>query len=533
MVDELIDAALDVTPNKKILTSISKDIDLYKGICEMIDNSIDNWILKQKEKNPLYISIYLNEGRNEIVYEDDSGGIKEDILPLVIQPGATERTLEEETIGVFGVGAKRALIALSKYSETVSRYPGNNTFKIILDNKWLTKKEWKIAKYKTSSIEEGHTKFILKNLKFSISRQIITEITDLISETYYYYLKERNVTVELNGAKLTPNIFNNWSYPPEGRHPREYKFNIKLGEDIIRCSMTIGLMLESSQTGKYGFDLFCNDRRILYEVNDHRLGFRKGSNALGTPHSTIAWFRGIIRLKGKNKNMPWNSSKSDIDPFHPAYIALYKWIILLAKPYVQLSRRIYSESDKLIKPFKNGKIEIVKLKDMKSAEVNKPILPPGQLSYEKKAKKENIKELKDKPWTRALLENIIATDIVLKSNLEYKNRYALILLDSCLEIAFKEYILRVKKFNLPLKADFRKNLHKMVKKHSSFNKILWDKIDTYYDLRCKLYHEEAATSLTKTEIVDFREEVVCKILRDLHNLSFDFSEGADFLSDNE
>jgi len=531
MADELVDDSLDVTPNKQILTSISKDIDLYKGICEMVDNSIDNWILKQKEKRPLYISIYLNEGKNEIIYEDDSGGIKEEILPLVIQPGATERTLEEETIGVFGVGAKRALIALSKYSETISHFPDCDTFKIILNDKWLTKKEWKISKYRTDPIDEGHTKFILKDLKFTINRQIISEIIDLISETYYFYLKERNVIIELNGAKLEPKIFDEWSFPNGGRHPREYKFNINLGKDSIRCSMTIGLMLESSQTGKYGFDLFCNDRRILSEVNDHRLGFRKGSNALGTPHSTIAWFRGIIRLNGKNKNMPWNSSKSDIDPFHPVYIELYKWIILLAKPYVQLSRRIYSESEKLIKPFDKGEIEIVKLHNKNDAETNKPNLPPGRISYEKKAKKENSKELKDKPWTRALLENIIATDIVLKSNLEYKNRYALFLLDSCLEIAFKEYILSVKKFNLPKKANFRENLHKMVKKHTSFDTIFWDKIKTYYDLRCKLYHEEAATSLTQSEIIDFRNEIVCKALTELHNLTFVFSEGADFLID--
>ena len=128
MPDEFIEN-IDATPDKKNLTAVSKDIDLNKGICEMIDNSIDMHII-HNEDSILTISIFMDEVEQTIQYEDNSGGIKEEKLNLIIQPGGTERTEEEETIGIFGIGSKRALIALSHYSETISRFLDEDTFLI-------------------------------------------------------------------------------------------------------------------------------------------------------------------------------------------------------------------------------------------------------------------------------------------------------------------------------------------------------------------------------------------------------------------
>ncbi len=527
MADKYIED-LDVTPDKQVLISISKDIDLYKGICEMIDNSIDIWILNGKDKN-LFIDIFLDQTENTVIYDDNAGGIKEKILPMIVQPGGTERTLEEETIGIFGVGAKRALIALSKNSETISHYPGEETYKIILLEDWLKKKEWKIKKYKTDPIEEGHTKFILRDLNFTINKDVISNLMDLISETYYFYLTDHNMKIKFNGSELEPRIFDKWSFPPNGWHPREYKFHVEENGDTVRCSITVGLMLESSQKGNFGFDLFCNNRRILKEVIDYRLGFKKGTDALGSPHPSIAWFRGLIKINGKNRLMPWNSSKSDIDMLHPIYKKLYDWMIKLCKPYVQLNRRIYWDSEELIKPYSSGKIEVIDLTKHELKDKYKPSLPPGKVGYFEKAKKENKKVIKEKPWTRGLLENILAVDAILKTKFENKNRYALILLDSCLEIAFKEFIVNVKKIDLPPKNEFRKVLHKQVKHHITISDAEWDKIEHYYRLRNDLYHEKATPTLTNEDIIDYRD-LVCSILKRLHNLTFEFSAGASFLN---
>ncbi|MDD2666483.1 MAG: hypothetical protein PHD13_05715 [Methanocellales archaeon] len=76
---------IDATPDKKILLAVSKDIDLRRGICEMIDNSIDKMTLQNNELS-LVISIFMDEVEQTIQYEDNSGGIKEENLNMIIQP---------------------------------------------------------------------------------------------------------------------------------------------------------------------------------------------------------------------------------------------------------------------------------------------------------------------------------------------------------------------------------------------------------------------------------------------------------------
>lgn len=326
MPDEFIEN-INAVPDKKILLAVSKDIDLKKGICEMIDNSIDMHIIRD-EDIPLTVSLFMDEVEQTIIYEDDSGGVKEDNLNMIIQPGGTERTEEEETIGIFGIGSKRALIALSHYSETISRFPGEDTFKIIVDDDWLDSSSWEIPKYRVSNIEEGKTRFILRNLKFEFDEATINELKKMLGEIYYYYITNRNVIIKLNGTSIRAIIFNNWAYPPR-RHPRKYMFEIEgRSDDPVHFEMLVGLRLEASIIGEYGFDLYCNDRLIVKHVKDYRLGFKKG--ILGLSHPTVARFYCILRLNGKNKDMPWNSTKSDIDTLNPIYPKLEDFLITFA-----------------------------------------------------------------------------------------------------------------------------------------------------------------------------------------------------------
>lgn len=518
MSDEFIEN-IDATPNKKILTAVSKDIDLKKGICEMIDNSIDMHII-QNEDSLLTISIFMDEVEQTIQYEDDSGGIKEENLNMIIQPGGTERTEEEETIGIFGIGSKRALIALSHYSETISRFPDEDTFKIIVDDNWLDLDSWELPKYRVQNIEEGKTKFILRNLKFEFNEDTINELKRMLGEIYYYYLTDRNVIIKLNGTTIRPTIFDKWTYPPN-RHPRRYMFELEgRSGDIVRCEMLIGLRLEASIIGEYGFDLYCNDRLIVKHVRDYRLGFKKG--LLGLPHPTVARFYGIIRLNGKNKDMPWDSTKSDIDTLNPIYPELEGLLIKFAKPYVQLSRRLSSSADDGILPYSTGEIGEIDLTRRVEDDDDFPDLPPGQISCNERAIRQNHEVLRNGPWNRGLLENILAVDMILNSKLQNKKRYSLILLDSCLEIAFKEYIVNV--LHVPLsqrQRRLRDDMISTVRDNSHFEEAIWTQINYFHGLRNSLYHETATLDLTEIDIENFKE-LVCEVLGDLFDLSFEF-----------
>ncbi|MDD2666482.1 MAG: hypothetical protein PHD13_05720 [Methanocellales archaeon] len=341
-----------------------------------------------------------------------------------------------------------------------------------------------------------------------------------LGEIYYYYIKNRNVRIKLNGTSIRPTLFEDWTYPPN-RHPRRYIFKL-LGRsnDSIHCEIIVGLRFEASIIGEYGFDLYCNDRLIVKHVKDYRLGFTKG--LLGSPHPSIARFYGIIKLNGKNKDMPWNSTKSDIDTLNPTYKQIMNLVLKFAKPYVQLSRRLSSSAEEEIVPYATGTIENVDLTSRNENDDDFPDIPPGRITRNERANRQNIMVLRNSPWTRGLLENILAVDMILQSKLQNKNRYSLILLDSCLEIAFKEYIVNVLRFPLSQsQRRFRQGLISTMRDNYNFEEAIWTQIDFFHNLRNSLYHETATLDITEEDIWDFRL-LVCKVLSDLFDISFEF-----------
>jgi hypothetical protein len=115
-------------------------------------------------------------------------------------------------------------------------------------------------------------------------------------------------------------------------------------------------------------------------------------------------------------------------------------------------------------------------------------------------------------------------DLIAKQRLDQRNRIALILLDSTLEIAFKEYLVNESGvvYNdqklLSLFAN-RTAVQNEIKKYVNIKPETWKKIDHYYRLRCKLVHERATVGISDQQLQDFRD-VVERVLRKLYKLKF-------------
>lgn len=126
--------------------------------------------------------------------------------------------------------------------------------------------------------------------------------------------------------------------------------------------------------------------------------------------------------------------------------------------------------------YAGGKIVNERISDFKTANTSYlPTLPEFKPRLPDKIKNANKSIVQTKPWARGIYESIIAVDIILGKNLEQKNRICLILLDSTLEIAFKEYLVNesgVAYSDERLQRIFsnRKEVHQEVKQNA-FKKI--------------------------------------------------------------
>lgn len=112
---------IDGTPVKRMFWSIISDYDLKTGICELVDNAVDLWGLTNRSRR-LTVSINLDAERQLISVIDNAGGVKRQDLRLLIAPGGSRNDPAAEVIGVFGVGSKRAAIALAEHVVIKTRF---------------------------------------------------------------------------------------------------------------------------------------------------------------------------------------------------------------------------------------------------------------------------------------------------------------------------------------------------------------------------------------------------------------------------
>jgi hypothetical protein len=515
---------VDATPSKRLFLSIIADYDLNRSICELIDNALDIWV-KNGKSTPIDIRIDLDKNQQTMRVSDNAGGVKKEEMRVIVGPGQTSNLPTDEVIGIFGVGTKRAVVALAQDIKIITRHGKSTTYQVEFDENWLLQAEdWQLPVYQVADIAEGTTIIDLQKLRVRITDEAISQLKEHLEATYARFLADSKVSIKLNAMKLQPLNFENWAYPPS-YEPRRY-FGDLLTEDggTVKVEVLAGLTMESSPAGgEYGVYFYCNDRLVARGLKTYEVGFTKG--LAGQPHPSVSLTRVIVSLNGEARLMPWNSSKSDINPNHSVFVALREWLVQVVKDYASLSRRL--EGDWPEKVFEYPKGGIIDVKIDSFPEASKSYLPPLPKSkprYGDLVKQANRKVAKQKPWTTGLYEGIIAVDMIFNQRLEQKNRICLIILDSTLEIALKEFLVNDSGYTyseVTLLKVFsnRSDVQKEVEKFVHLESEIWKKIDYYYRLRCKLVHERATVTVNDSQVEDYRE-VVQVVLRRLFNLQF-------------
>ena len=207
------------TPTKRFFVSmLTRDINLADAILDLIDNCLDGALRSFEDKSsdnytPFKISLDITGKLFSI--QDNCGGIPRDVANNYAFRFGREidddRDADEETIGMYGVGMKRALFKMGLDSLVSTRYK-NDSFEVAIPSVWLTSKDWSSLPIKTHDNEEKlayqGTKITVENLHPFVVREFETEsfLDDLrraISEHFTYFL-QRGLTVCLNEVPIKP-----------------------------------------------------------------------------------------------------------------------------------------------------------------------------------------------------------------------------------------------------------------------------------------------------------------------------------------
>src|SRR5205809_165760 len=126
---------VDATPSKRTFLSIIADYDLNRSICELVDNGLDVWVRGGRSR-PITVSISLDKSQQTITVEDNAGGLPKADLGYIVGPGQTGTKPSDETIGIFGVGTKRAVVALAQDIRIKTRHAHDKTYQVDFDDNW-------------------------------------------------------------------------------------------------------------------------------------------------------------------------------------------------------------------------------------------------------------------------------------------------------------------------------------------------------------------------------------------------------------
>jgi hypothetical protein len=519
---------IDGTPVKRMILSIISDYDLKTGLCELVDNALDQWST-HNFSSELTIDLSLDVDRQLISVRDNAGGVPHEDLHLLIAPGRSRNDPFDTLIGIFGVGGKRSAIALAEYTEIKTRFGNQQTHELDITPTWIESDNWQLPAYAIPDIEPGTTQVNLSHLRSPLTDRDIDTLRVHLGETYDWFI-QKGCVIKLNGEPVAPISFESWAFPPD-HSPRRAEFvvNVK-GLGDMSFEITAGLIRDRvSEEDNYGVYFYCNNRLIQKEVKTREVGYFVSAEA-GVPHPDVSLCRSIVRLKGPARGMPWTSNKAAINFGHQVFQILRRTLIELNSYFSKLSRRFKNEWPECVTRYDTGQVEPVEITPTPTGwRLILPALPRDSKPRGVRQKRKNEAITKREPWTVGLVEAMDAVDLIERYQLETKNRIALILLDSNFEIALKEFIVHRKDL-FPAHEFTDAKIRQLFSRRTDVIKAVASKIrispDTinlanhYYEQRNKLIHERATVNVGDSDIRIYRR-VVESVLGTLFNLQFD------------
>lgn len=334
-------------PTKTLFIDIiTRDIDVKDCILELIDNCVDSY-KRHNITDRRKIEITFNSEKFEIF--DTCGGIEQDILEnKAFIFGVDELKREKGTLGLYGIGMKRALFKIGKnISVETDNGEKNNTLNIDV-NEWKKLQEWDFkgdfvdAKSKE---EGGYTKICITDLneicKDKFSNQVfINSISEIVSKMYTFFI-QKNIDFSLNGSIINPfNIDINFE---DQLQPNRFQEVYKgIGIDII-CHIVP--KKETRGEGRIGWNIFVNKRLILSDDTTKFTGWDGNQKGLlPSYHSLYNPFRGLVFLSADDPALlPLNTSKNGLNIDDKNYYYILSKMVEVARPLINYLTKISGE----------------------------------------------------------------------------------------------------------------------------------------------------------------------------------------------
>lgn len=356
---------IDAKPTKDLFISILvRDVTIRDAIGDLVDNSVDGALRLRPDGNysGLEVEIELDPKNNNFKIIDNCGGIPIDVArEYAFRFGRPDKAKDTEySVGVFGIGMKRALFRLGKkfLIKSVSK---KSSFTLEVDvEKWKNEgdlnsnsknmENWQfvMSEYEEDlnieyPEEDRGTSIVVTELKDDVKEAFSSELerNDLISEIQreHLFTIDQGLNIKINNTLLEA---------PELQLLASDKFQTAFWEKTdgpVKVKIYAGIS-EKEQFGENGgWYLFCNKRLILGPDQTKTTGWGiKKPIKIPQYHSQFYRFRGYVFMEAADpRDLPWNTAKTGLDMDSKVYRAVFQQMVILMRSVIDFLNQVHDE----------------------------------------------------------------------------------------------------------------------------------------------------------------------------------------------
>lgn len=328
---------------------LTRDIELVDAILDLLDNCLDGAIRSNETKKKKISSTKPYSGywakitldAKHFKIEDNCGGI-----PLIIAKEhafrfgrpADKPNDNLKTVGVYGIGMKRALFKLGRDCAVTSCH-SEGSFGVHIDAAWIdndSEDAWDLEMDRTVvALKEHGVTIEVKDLfehiqyQFDSNRGNFEDVLKKKVREHYAYILKKGFKVSINGAEIEP--AQHVTLIPEKKNSHIAPYVYKTVADGVQINLVLGMYerfpseseiddMDDGKRSKHtaGWTIVCNDRIVLANDITHLTGW--GEANVPNYHSQFVMISGMVDFSSDDpRKLPITTTKRGVDLSSPLY----------------------------------------------------------------------------------------------------------------------------------------------------------------------------------------------------------------------
>ncbi|HDS1037537.1 TPA: ATP-binding protein [Stenotrophomonas maltophilia] len=342
---------VQAAPAKRFFVEmLTRDIELGDAILDLLDNCVDGAIRtnvgREVSADQPYEGFWAKVTLSEegFVIEDNCGGIGQDLATdYAFRLGRPdiERDKDIPTVGMYGIGMKRAIFKMGYESRVASRVSEGEGFVVQIPRAWMEDDhDWELElDTDVIDVAQNGTMISVRDLREGVSRQFsddtgfVKTLRDSVS-AYYGYIIAKGFSVFINDEPIQPirvNFLSDERALSGGEAIAPFVFESNV--DGVDVSVTVGLYAplgnnedddpaaSRPSVDRAGWTIICNDRVVLYADRTRVTGW--GDANVPAYHPQFVSIAGVVIFNSKDaKKLPVTTTKRGVEGNSDLYLAV-------------------------------------------------------------------------------------------------------------------------------------------------------------------------------------------------------------------